>query len=87
LKNFNKTAKDLEDQVNSLFLQKTYFSFIDDIVYIPGLPDGISVDCGIRFANYFGRILSSNTSIFDPRSTGKLLQTPAAKSKLNELFV
>lgn len=51
----------------------------DGMIYVPGLPLGLSIDCGLEFINLFGDIFTGNTSFLDPSVIGKIMDSPAGK--------
>ncbi|XP_066923938.1 nose resistant to fluoxetine protein 6-like isoform X3 [Clytia hemisphaerica] len=51
----------------------------DDIAYLAGIPDGVSVECGTKFVEYFGKILTGNDTslLFCLQNMQTALESPA----------
>uniref|UniRef100_A0A7M5UY80 Nose resistant-to-fluoxetine protein N-terminal domain-containing protein n=1 Tax=Clytia hemisphaerica TaxID=252671 RepID=A0A7M5UY80_9CNID len=61
------------------WLSATQLNNKDDIAYLAGIPDGVSVECGAKFVEYFGKILTGNDTslLFGLQNMQTALESPA----------
>eukprot|EP00111_Clytia_hemisphaerica_P000721 TCONS_00002123-protein len=51
----------------------------DDTVFVPGLPKGLTIDCGVKIMKLFGVLLQGNMSLSNPASLVAILSSPVGK--------